>query len=897
MNRTFTLTFGNGNTARIWRDTRDLTWSQLCAILTDHCEGEKRGACIVPASFRGERRVQAEACEIGIVMLDADCGHTLDEITAAVCDKGWAAVIHSTHSHMTTRTKVNRARWEAFRAECPIAAEDYFLREKGYLPTVTKGARIAETLSKDVVFEHSPCPKFRIALPLLRPWKAADYPDQKTANAAWKARIKALAANLGLHHDQSCTDTSRLFYLPRHAPGAPFETLVIKGKDCDIWSLADAPLELETKPQNAPAIGSLQSVTTKDIETGGKTDLTQWAAEYGDRFLIATALQARAPSALTGHVADGVKHHIRCAADDRHTDPAPDAATFVIDAGQSDNGGFVYHCRHAHCDGRDRLEFLARMIERGWLSTDDLTDPDFLLQDAEADEPDFEDCMAAAGDLAQDSTPQQINDVIEIVYKSSLDPISQRTVFNKIKSNTGMPIGELRKAFAAIRKENKGPSTDLGHEVAKTTLAEFYAHGNHLVRGVDKCFWTYTGSHWTRLTDEQVSNRIIDVVERHVDPDEGNYRAVSDAAFKLLTGMRALPDDVLRLTEEPAPVINCRNGELWIGEDGAVDLRPHRHDTYLTYVLDVDYDPAAKCPHFDQALTDIFAKSSAPADMARHFMEFFGYAIQPRRDIACYFMLRGQGYNGKTKLMQTMERLINKRAIYSDRISCIETDKFAIGSLAGKLILLDDDVNTDTLLPDGFLKKVSERKVLTGQLKFKDAFEFVATCLPVLLANNYPRCSDLSWGQRRRAKIIPFDRIFTTEDRDERLFPAIWADEMPGVLNRAIEGLQRLRLRGDFQQPADCTRAMTEWLAHANPLSGFIDERCRPDLEARMQTSAFYRDFRKWAEEAGIRNVPARNTVKRNLENLGYRVAHTRAGSTVFGIRVNPLFYSSRDAA
>jgi len=897
MDQTFTITLGGGDTDRIWRDTRSLSWSQVCDLLTDHREGNKRGPCVVPARFRGERRVQSEADKIGIVMLDADCGHTQDEITTAVRAKGWAAIIHSTHSHMTTRTKTNRARWEAFQAECPIAAEDHCLRDKGYLPHVTEGAKIIETTDKDIIFEHQPCPKFRVALPLSRPWLATDFPDQKTANAAWKARIEALAASLGLHHDQSCTDTSRLFYLPRHAPNAPFKTLLIDGSDCDIWSLAEAPTAVEGKPQRALAIESpkIKSVTAPD--SNETVNLTKWAAEHGDRFLIATALKARMPSVLTGYVADGIKNHIRCADDDRHTDPSPDTATIVIDAGQSDNGGFVYHCRHAHCDGQDRLYFLHRMIQHGWLSIADLTDPDFLIPAEEIEEPCFEDCLEAADTLSQNSTPDQINDVVTMVYNAGLDPISKRMVFSAIKKLTGIPLGDLHKSFAVIRAEKKGPAIDIGLQVAKTVLAEFFAYGDHMVRGVDKCFWVYTGTHWTRITDEQVLNRVINVVERYVDADEIPYRTVADAAFKLLTGMRALPGDVLRLTDEPAPVINCRNGELWLADNGVVDLRTHRYDTYLTYVLDGDYNPTATCPKFDQALLDIFAHSTNPRDMARHFMEFFGYAIQPRRDIACYFMLRGQGSNGKTKLMQTMEKLINKRAMHNDRLANIEADKFAIGALAGKLVLLDDDVDTDTLLPDGFLKKVSERKIMTGQLKFKDSFEFVATCLPVLLANNFPRCSDLSWGQRRRAKIIPFERIFTDEDKDDRLFPSIWADEMPGVLNRAIEGLIRLRLRSDFDQPADCKNAMHEWLAHANPLSAFIDERCQDNRDTHVPTRAFYRYFQEWAEEAGIRNVPARNTIKRNLENLGYRVSHTREGSVVFGIEICGHWYADQNAA
>ena len=141
------------------------------------------------------------------------------------------------------------------------------------------------------------------------------------------------------------------------------------------------------------------------------------------------------------------------------------------------------------------------------------------------------------------------------------------------------------------------------------------------------------------MTDEQVKNRLMIVIEKTVDPEEGGFNAALNASFNLLCATQAASGDVLRLTEEPPPVINCRNGELWIEDDGSVKLRPHRHDSYLTYVLDVAYNPDARCPLFDRTMAGIFAKSSNSADMVRHALEFMGYAIQPRRDIASYFML------------------------------------------------------------------------------------------------------------------------------------------------------------------------------------------------------------------------------------------------------------------
>ncbi|MBF0562323.1 MAG: hypothetical protein HQL37_09935 [Alphaproteobacteria bacterium] len=905
--RLFTVTLGQGDTDKVWTDQRSLTWTQVCQLLTDHREGPKRGSCLVPARFRGTRRHKADADEIALAVLDSDCGHTLAEIETAVRTRGWAAIVHSTHSHLTTRTRAAKAAWEKFRAECPIEAADFYLRHKGYLPRVTAGAAVVEDTGREVTFAHPPVPKFRLVLPLATPWCASNYPNQEAANTAWKERIEALAAALGLHHDQSCTDTSRLFYLPRHAPGAEFETLVIEGTSCDIWNL---PAAIQApSPEHKPAL-TLGAEDRLEIAAvnGPRIDLVRWAAQHAGRFQIVTALRARAPGIFTGPIADGNKHHIRCANEDHHSAPGPDGATFIVNAGDADTGAFVYHCRHAHCDGQDRLYFLGRMLERGWLQVEDLTNPVFLRDTASPGPvPTYDELVEQAKGFSATTRPEVINALLVGMVKAALNPIAQRGVFVAVREATHLPLGALQEGLRAAEAELRGPAVDLGLKVAKLTLARFFDGGDHLIRSIDKCFWAYTGTHWRRLTDEQVLNRILAVVETTVDPLDIDFRTVTSAAFTLLTALRALDGDVLRLTEEPPPVINCRNGELWIAEDGSVTLRPHRFDSYLTYVLDVSYIPGARCPRFDQALLDIFAEATYPdptdpdgqrricdaAAVARHFNEFLGYTIQPRRDIACYFMLRGGGNNGKTKLVQTIERLINKRAIYSDRLANIEQDKFAIGSLAGKLILLDDDVDTGTRIPDGFLKKVSERKVLTGQLKFKDSFEFVATCVPVMLANNYPLCADLSLGQRRRAKIIPFDHTFTKADQDDALFPYIWNQEMPGVLNRAIEGLQRLRQRGGFDEPESCIRARREWLAAANPLVTFITELCTDDRTAQVPLKAFYERFREWAEESGVKSVLARNTLKANLINLGYTVRHTKSGSTVFGLALFGSYFAA----
>ena len=138
----------------------------------------------------------------------------------------------------------------------------------------------------------------------------------------------------------------------------------------------------------------------------------------------------------------------------------------------------------------------------------------------------------------------------------------------------------------------------------------------------------------------------------------------------------------------------------------------------------------------------------------------------------------------------------------------LDKNRPAMGSLFAKLLFVDDDVRAGARLPDGVLKTISEAKEVTGELKYQPSFNFVVRTVPVLLCNNVPSLADLSHGMLRRLMVIPFNRRFTDRDRDPDLFERIWANELPGVLNRALRGYRRLLQRGaKFKRPAAVRQA------------------------------------------------------------------------------------------
>src|SRR5262249_9492278 len=147
---------------------------------------------------------------------------------------------------------------------------------------------------------------------------------------------------------------------------------------------------------------------------------------------------------------------------------------------------------------------------------------------------------------------------------------------------------------------------------------------------------------------------------------------------------------------------------------------------------------------------------------------------------------------------------------------------------------------------------ISEAKEVTGENKYQPPFNFVVRTVPLLLCNNVPSLADLSHGMQRRLMVIPFDRKFTDKDRDPDLFDAIWANELPGVLNRALAGYKRVVERGaKFKRPSPVNAATTLLLQHSNPLPAFIEAGCTREAGGKCLVKAFYDAYVDWTREMG----------------------------------------------
>ena len=458
---------------------------------------------------------------------------------------------------------------------------------------------------------------------------------------------------------------------------------------------------------------------------------------------------------------------------------------------------------------------------------------------------------------------------------------------NDAQCNPPLDLSEIKQIVKSIgRYPALGDGADAAEGVMQIVLDRHFRGGKHLLRGTDGRFWHYDARLWRMVTDEWVSGKVLEIIQ--ANPVKGQKTAsLLSQVITLLKAKLAIENDPLAFVSNPLPIINCANGELWIGDDGEIDLRRHKPNSYLRHCLDVEYDPQAECREYDQAVREIFSAAENTEEMVRHWNELAGYMIQSRRNIPLVLILLGRGDNGKTKLLETVARLLGSDLVYAQRVDELEKNRFTMGGLFGKYLLVDDDVRAGVRLPDGILKTISEAKEVTGERKYGPAFNFVVRTVPVLLCNNVPSLADLSHGMQRRLMVIPFDRTFTGKDRDRFLFERIWKNEPPGVLNRALAGYRRvLKRQANFKPPLAVLTATKHWLQQANPLPAFIEAQCIQKSEAKCTVKKFYDAYSEWTRSMGYTLTQTQQTVDRNLSHLGFATKKGNQGKTIIGLEL-----------
>ena len=335
--------------------------------------------------------------------------------------------------------------------------------------------------------------------------------------------------------------------------------------------------------------------------------------------------------------------------------------------------------------------------------------------------------------------------------------------------------------------------------------------------------------------------------------------------------------------------INFMNGELhWTGETW--ELRPHSRENYRTTQIPYEYDPNAKCPRFLQFLAEVFDGDSDCNEKAQLLAELIGYTLISDTRYEVFVILVGSGANGKSVLLDVIRVMVGR-----ENVAAVQPSQFGHkhqrAHLHLKLANLVTEIAEGAELADAELKAITSGELTTAEEKFQDPFDFRPFCTCWFGTNHMPHTRDFSEALFRRARIIPFNRVFQYGiDADPDLKDKLTL-EIPGIINFSLRTFSEVLKRGMFTEPVSSIELKKKWRIEADQAAQFVADACEWDATAKISSIDLYSAYQRWAVSNGIvRKLNHQNFTSR-IERLGGIPYKGNAGTRMIsGIRLKPIW-------
>lgn len=391
--------------------------------------------------------------------------------------------------------------------------------------------------------------------------------------------------------------------------------------------------------------------------------------------------------------------------------------------------------------------------------------------------------------------------------------------------------------------------------------------------------WQETGV-WRPVADRAVKQNVQHTLEYN---SHTVFRGTVDAVADVLKTEIHAPEHEWNLNQD---AVNVLNGELhWNGVEW--ELQPHCREHYRTTQIPVVYDPEADCPRFTKFLTEIFQGDADGQEKALAVVEMIGYTLVSHAQFERFALLIGPGANGKSVVMEVVRALVGPENVAAVQPSQFG-NRFQRAHLHLKLANLVTEIAEGGEIADAELKAITSGELTTAEHKNKDPFDFCPFCTCWFGANHMPHTRDFSDALFRRALVIPFNRIFKAGvDADPHLKTKL-LDELPGIMNLALQAFGEVLKRGTFTEPQSCLAAKQEWRLEADQAAQFMGDKCIIEPNASIESGALYSEYKLWADEAGISRKLNHKNFTRRMERLGGKSYKGTGGKRMIaGIRLS----------
>lgn len=276
-----------------------------------------------------------------------------------------------------------------------------------------------------------------------------------------------------------------------------------------------------------------------------------------------------------------------------------------------------------------------------------------------------------------------------------------------------------------------------------------------------------------------------------------------------------------------------------------------------------DYDPSAARPgRWLDFLNRLWPDDPASIELLQ---EWFGLSLTADLRYQKILLLVGPQRAGKGTIIRVLTELIGSENVASPTAASF-AQNFGMMSLLGKSLAVMPDAriagrDAQTLVER--LLAISGGDELDVDRKNKTQWHGRLGARLVVVSNELPRLPDSSGALANRYLPLRLTRSWLgREDRDlaDRL-----VGDMPGVLNWALDGLDRLTERKRFVLPTSSAEEIADLEVLSSPVLAFVRDWCEVGPEREVAVDRLYGKWAQWCMVNGVHLTP-KNVFSKDLQ-------------------------------
>lgn len=364
-----------------------------------------------------------------------------------------------------------------------------------------------------------------------------------------------------------------------------------------------------------------------------------------------------------------------------------------------------------------------------------------------------------------------------------------------------------------------------------------------------KQWMSWNGARWVAGDEFRRASEMLKVLQAEAVTEQQQKQSVAWGNEHPLKAMVNLARHRQWVVREPSQfdanplLLGLSTGTV---ELGTGRFREGRQDDYISKCAGATYDPEARCPLWENFLSEIFKGDAALIDFVQRAV---GYCLTGLTNEQVLFFAYGGGSNGKSTFFEVLQQMLGdygqktKSELFTAGRGGSEPETL-IARLMGTRFVVGAEIKAGVRLDEALVKDLCGGDIMTGRKLYQDHVNFKPTHKIWGYGNYRPTIHDTDKGIWRRIRLIPFEHHISGDQIDREL-PAKLKAELPGILNWAIAGCLAWQQDG-LGEAAAVTDATEDYRDEEDEIGEFIDDMCV--LGGQETKSNLYAVFYEWCK-------------------------------------------------